>query len=163
MDKLSCAWASCEPHELKAVLGRDRNRPWPRRQHGRRQRAPVVAKVAAAVCKRENGEGEKEEELTGSWPVQTTGPGKRRSERDGEADLRRPRRGKTSGAAFRGSSGRVKRRGGRGRTGGARGRVGEASGRLRPCERWSAATGSVRSREGEGAEGDRYGGKERGE
>ena len=41
--------------------------------------------------------GEKEEELTGSWPVQTTGPGKRRSERDGEADLRWPRRGKMSG------------------------------------------------------------------
>ena len=57
MDKLSCARASCEPHELEAVLRRDRNRPWPRRQHGRRQRAPVVGKVAAAVCKRENGEG----------------------------------------------------------------------------------------------------------
>ena len=128
-----------------------------------RRRLSVIGKAATTVCKRENREGEKEEELTGSWPVQTTGPGKRRSERDGEADLRRPRRGKTSGAALRGSSGRVRRRGGRGRTGGARGRVGEASGWLRPRERWSAATGSVRSREGEGAEGDRDGGKERGE
>ena len=128
-----------------------------------RRRVSVVGKAATRACKRENGKGEKEEELTGSWPVQTTGPGKRRWWRiDGE-DPRRPARGKTSGAAFRGSSGRVRRRGGRGRTGGARGRVREASGWLRPRERWSAATGSVRSREGEGAEGDRDGGKERGE
>ena len=57
------------------MLGRDRNRPWPRRQHGRRQRAPVVGKVAAAVCKRENGEGETTQELTAGAVVASASSG----------------------------------------------------------------------------------------
>ena len=68
------------------------------------------------------------------------GSGARRSGRiDGE-DPRRPARGKTSGAAFRGSSGRVRRRGGRGRTGGARERVGEERGWRWPRGQRGSAT-----------------------
>ena len=62
----------------------------------------VVGKAATTACKRENREGEKEEELTGSWPVQTTGPGKRRWwQIDGE-DPRRPARGENVGGGVPG-------------------------------------------------------------
>ena len=84
----------------------------------------------------------------------------------GEASERAGRRGgspvaeegENVGAALRGPSRSVRRRGGRGRTGGARGRVGEASGWLRPHERWSVATapfgrGRERGQSGIGTEG----------
>ena len=75
------------------------------------------------------------------------------AEFDGE-DPRRPARGKTSGAAFRGSSGRVRRRGGRGRTCGALGGVGEARGGWWPRRTASVATavfGFGRERKSRGA------------
>ena len=57
----------------------------------------------------------------------------------------------------------VDRWGGRGGRGGVLGGVGEARRWLWPRERWSAATGSVRSREREGAEEDMDGGRDMGE
>ena len=66
--------------------------------------------------------------------------------------------GKTSGVAFRGSSGRVTRRGGRGRTGGASWGVGEARGGRWPWvrRRWRRAPlGGVRERETEEGMGSR--------
>ena len=66
--------------------------------------------------------------------------------------------GKTSGVAFRGSSGRVTRRGGRGRTGGASWGVGEARGGRWPWvrRRWRRAPlGGVRERKTEEGMGSR--------
>ena len=76
------------------------------------------------------------------------GSGARRSGRiDGEGRWGRSLKTMMMAAA-RGPSGRVRRRGGRGRNSGALGGVGEARRWLWPRERWSAATGSIRSREG---------------
>ena len=77
-----------------------------------------------------------------------------------EEDPRRPVRGKTSGAAFRGSSGRVRRRGGRGRTCGALGGVGEARGGWWPRRTASVATAPFGPRcgaRGRAGEGDEHG------
>ena len=74
-----------------------------------RRRVSVVGKAATTACKRENGKGEKEEELTGSWPVQTTGPGKLWTTRIYGGDLRAPEMKTTTLRSTGASSGRVRR------------------------------------------------------
>ena len=73
------------------------------------RRVSVVGKAATTACKRENGKGEKEEELTGSWPVQTTGPGKLWTTRIYGGDLRAPEMKTTTLRSTGASSGRVRR------------------------------------------------------
>ena len=69
-----------------------------------RWRVSVIGEAAATACNRENKEGEKEQQLTAVAAGVQAGSGKAGAERGSEADLRRPRRGKASGAALRGPS-----------------------------------------------------------
>ena len=84
-----------------------------------RRRHTGLAVISVAARNRPWGEGKMTAGLTGSRMGGSFGSGKRRSERDGEADLRWPRRGKTSGAALRGFWRGVARWRGRGGRGGA--------------------------------------------
>ena len=77
---------------------------WSPEHHRRRVRAAARAVgcgAAATACEGGSGEGEQEQELTAVATRRTASSGMHRSERGGEADLRRPRRRKASGRRFR--------------------------------------------------------------